>query len=315
MSRPQATPHRATTAAAAGFAPPDVGLLLALSSMWGLSFLFIELALRELGPIWIVAGRTSVGGIVLLTIVLVRRAPLPRGRGLWLRLLALGVINNALPWTALAWAQQRLPSGLTGLLMAIVPTTTLLVAGAVGLERITPRRLVGLLLAIAGVVVIVGGDIEQPGRVVAVLAVVLATVGYATAAVFAKSQVSGRAPPLTIATGQVLIAAAVTLPVAWIVEGRPALGALTPTTLGAIALLGAFGTGLAYLVFYSLVARVGATNATLTTYLIPIVAVIAGILVLDERLGVYAVAGGILILIGIWLAQRVPPAAQPTPSP
>jgi drug/metabolite transporter (DMT)-like permease len=297
---------------AARFAPADVGLLLLLSAMWGLSFLFIELALRQLGPIWIVAGRTSVGGVILLTIVLVRGTGLPRGRELWLRLMTLGVVNNALPWAAVAWAQQRLPSGLTGLLMAIVPTSTLLVAAVVGLERITPRRLVGLLLALGGVAVIVGGDVEQPGRVLAVLAVVLATLGYASGAVFAKSQVSGRAPPLTIATGQVLCAAVITVPAAWLVEGRPAVGSLTPTTLGAVALLGALGTGLAFLVFYVLVDRVGATNATLTTYLIPIVAVAAGTLLLDERLGASALAGGALILVGIWLAQHVPSAAAPT---
>ncbi len=313
MSEPPDPPRRPPVATAARFAPVDVGLLLLLSAMWGLSFLFIELALRELGPLWIVAGRTGVGGVVLLTILLLRGSGLPRGRDLWLRLATLGLVNNALPWAAVAWAQQRLPSGLTGLLMAIVPTSTLLVAALVGLERITPRRLAGLLLALGGVAVIVGGDVEQPGRVLAVLAVVLATLGYAGSAVFAKSQISGRAPPLTIATGQVLSAAVITLPVAWLVEGRPAVTSLTPTTLGAVALLGALGTGLAFLVFYLLVARVGATNATLTTYLIPIVAVAAGTLLLDERLGASALAGGGLILVGIWLAQHVPPAMGPTP--
>ncbi|MFO7778476.1 MAG: DMT family transporter [Nitriliruptoraceae bacterium] len=311
MSTPPARSRHRSAPAAAGFAPADLLLLVALSSMWGLSFLFIELALRDLGPLWIVTGRTVIGGALLLSVVLVRGG-LPRGGGLWLRLLALGIVNNALPWAAIAWAQQRLPSGLTGLLMAIVPTTTLLVAAAVGLERITPRRLLGLLLAMAGVAVIVGGDIEQPGRVVAVLAVVLATLGYAMGAVFAKSQLSGLAPPLAIATGQVVSAAAVTLPVAWFVEGTPQLSGLAPTTLLAMTLLGAFGTGLAFLVFYTLVARVGATNATLTTYLIPIVAVVAGTWLLDERLGVSAMIGGGLILVGIWLAQHV--ASPPRPS-
>ncbi len=307
MSTPPARSRDRSTPAAAGFAPADLLLLVALSSMWGFSFLFIEVALEDLGPLWIVTGRTVIGGALLLSIVLLRGG-LPRGAGLWWRLLLLGLINNALPWTAIAWAQQRLPSGLTGLLMAIVPTTTLLVAAVVGLERITPRRLLGLLLAMGGVAAIVGGDIEQPGRVIAVLTVVLATLGYAIGAVFAKSQLSGRAPPLVIATGQVLSAAVVTLPVAWLVEGTPDLSGLAPVTVLAVALLGAFGTGLAFLVFYTLVARVGATNATLTTYLIPIVAVVAGTWLLDERLGVSAMAGGGLILIGIWLAQHVPAA-------
>lgn len=292
--------------AMSSFGPREALLLVLLSSMWGLSFLFVEVALAELGPFWIVAGRTTVGGSVLLTILLLRRKPLPRGVGLWSRLLVLGLINNAAPWTMLAWAQQTLPSGLTGLLMAIVPTSTLVVAALVGLERITPRRLTGLLLALAGVGVIVGADIEQPGRVTAVLVVVMATMLYAAAAVFAKSRVSGHVPPLALATGQVLSAAAFTVPVALVVEGPVSVGQLRLATLASVGALGALGTGLAFLVFYTLVARVGATNATLTTYLIPIVAVVAGVVVLDERLGPSALAGGALILVGIWLAQRAP---------
>jgi len=291
----------------ASYGPVEVAQLVALSLMWGMSFLFIELALAELGPLWIVAGRTTVGGLVLLVILLLRGKRLPNTLSLWGRLLVLGLINNAAPWTLLAWAQQTLPSGLAGLLMAIVPTSTLLVSAAVGLERITPRRVIGLVLALGGVAAIVAGDLEQPGRIVAVLAVVVATLGYAVGAVFAKSRVSGSAPPLVLATGQVLTAAAVTIPIAWIIEGGgPGLASLSLLPAVSILLLGTFGTGLAFLVFYSLVAKVGATNATLTTYLIPVVAVLAGVLFLDERLAATAVGGGVLILIGIWLAQRTP---------
>lgn len=303
----------AVTPSASSFGPRDAGLLVLLSLMWGMSFLFMEVALAEVGPFWIVSGRTAIGGLVLVGILLLRRRQLPRGVGLWGRLLLLGLINNAAPWTLLAWAQQTLPSGLTGLLMAIVPTSTLIVAAAVGLERITPRRLTGLLLALAGVGVIVGADIEQPGRVVAVAAVVLATVLYASGAVFAKSRVSGHAPPLALATGQVLTAAVVTAPVALLIEGPVAVSDLAVATVASVTALGAFGTGLAFVAFYTLVARVGATNATLTTYLIPIVAVIAGAVVLDERLGPSALAGGALILAGIWLAQRAPAGGAALP--
>ena len=305
-AHPTAGARSTAAPSVASFGPQEAVLLVVLSLMWGLSFLFMEVALAELGPIWIVAGRTTVGGLVVLSILLLRRMPLPRGAGLWGRLAVLGLINNAAPWTMLAWAQQTLPSGLAGLLMAIVPTSTLVVASVVGLERITPRRLAGLLLALGGVGVIVADDIEQPGRVLAVGVVVLATVLYATGAVFAKSRVSGHAPPLALATGQVLTAAAFAVPVALIVEGPVAVTGLAGVTIASVLALGTFGTGLAFLAFYTLVARVGATNATLTTYLIPIVAVIAGAVVLDERLGPSALLGGVLILIGIWLAQRAP---------
>ncbi|MFP4311724.1 MAG: DMT family transporter [Nitriliruptoraceae bacterium] len=300
-----------TTRAAGTFGPVEAVLLVLLSSMWGLSFLFIELALRDLTPIWIVALRTVVGGATLLGLLALRRGSLPRTRRLWGTVLLLGVVNNAAPWTLLAWAQQSLPSGLAGLLMALVPTSTLLVAAAVGLERLTRTRLAGLLLALVGVAAIAGGDLEQPGRVLAVIAVVAATLLYALGAVLAKQRASGTAPPLTIAAGQVLGAAVVSTPVALATSGPLEVAGVSGRSWLAVSLLGMLGTGLAFLVFYVLVERVGATNATLTTYLIPIVAVVAGAVVLDERLGPSALVGGALILAGIWLAQRAASHSPP----
>jgi drug/metabolite transporter (DMT)-like permease len=178
------------------------------------------------------------------------------------------------------------------------------VAAAIGLERLTRVRVVGLLLALGGVGLIVAGDLDQPGRVLAVVTVVAATVLYAIGAVYAKRHVSGTLPPLALATGQVIAAATVTTPIALAVDGLPGSEALEASVLGAVLALGVFGTGLAFLVFYVLIERVGATNATMTTYLIPLVAVVAGAVVLDERLGFSALAGGALIGIGIWLSQR-----------
>jgi drug/metabolite transporter (DMT)-like permease len=299
---PTTVPRR--PAASGRYGPRETLLLLTLSAMWGLSFLFIEFALAGLTPLWIVTARTLTGGIVLLVILRLRQRRLPRGWTVWRHLLILGSVNNALPWAGVAWAQQELPSGLTALLMALVPTSTLLVAAAIGLERLTRIRVVGLLLALGGVGLIVAGDLDQPGRVLAVATVVVATVLYAIGAVYAKRHVSGTLPPLALATGQVIAAATVTTPIALAVDGLPGPEALEASVLGAVLALGLFGTGLAFLVFYVLIERVGATNATMTTYLIPLVAVVAGALVLDERLGFSALAGGALIGTGIWLSQR-----------
>lgn len=299
---PSARPARPR--AAGRYGPRETALLLTLSGMWGLSFLFIEFALEGLTPLWIVAARTFVGGVVLLVILRTRHGALPRGGRVWRHLFVLGSVNNALPWAGVAWAQQELPSGLTALLMALVPTSTLLVAAAIGLERMTRIRVVGLLLALGGVGLIVAEDLDQPGRVLAVATVVVATVLYAVGAVYAKRHVSGTLPPLALATGQVIAAATVTMPIALAVDGLPDAEGLVGPVLAAVIALGVFGTGLAFLVFYVLIERVGATNATMTTYLIPLVAVVAGAIVLDERLAVTALAGGALIGIGIWLSQR-----------
>jgi drug/metabolite transporter (DMT)-like permease len=291
----------------------DAALLVLLASMWGLSFLFIEIALRGVGPIWIVVGRTGVGATVLFTVLRLRGHRLPTSARMWGRLLVLGIVTNAVPWSAVAWAQQALPSGLVALLMAAVPSSTLLVSVLVGLERFTAPRLLGLGLALSGVGLTVAADLGDPGRLVAIAVVVVATVMYASGAVYASRRVSGGASPLTIATGQVITAFLVTVPVALLVDPLPDPRALTPAIVGSVLALGALGTGFAFLVFYTLIERVGATNTTLVTYLIPLVAVVAGALVLGERLAAPAFLGGALIVAGVWLAQRGTAAAPVEP--
>jgi drug/metabolite transporter (DMT)-like permease len=286
------------------FSPRDTVLLLSLGGMWGLSFLFIEVALRGFTPLWIVAGRTLTGAAFLLLVLRVRRQPLPRSLRLWGHLFVLGLVSNALPWGAVAWAQQAIPSGLAALLMALVPTSTLVVAVLVGMERFSVSRAIGLLLALGGVGLTVAADLTDTGRLVAIVVIVLATVLYGAGAVYAKRFVSGVASPLTIATGQVASAGLASTVAALVLDPLPAWSELAPEVVGSVLALGTIGTGGAFLVFYTLIARVGATNTTLVTYLIPLVAVVAGALVLGERLPPEALLGGALIGAGIWLAQR-----------
>jgi drug/metabolite transporter (DMT)-like permease len=272
--------------------------------MWGLSFLFIEIALRGIGPLWIVVGRTGVGAAVLLLILRVRGKRLPRTARMWRHLLVLGIFANALPWIGAAWGQQWLPSGLVALLMAAVPTSTLVVSAAMGMERFTLPRIAGLTLALAGVGLTVAAESAEPGRIMAIAAVIGATMMYAVGAVYASRWVSGNEAVLTIATGQVSMAFLVSLPAAILLEPLPAATGLTGPVLGSVLALGAVGTGAAFVIFYTLIERVGATNTTLVTYLIPLIAVIAGAIVLGERLALPALAGGGLIIAGVWLAQK-----------
>jgi drug/metabolite transporter (DMT)-like permease len=293
-----------TTVRTRTFTARDTGLLLSLGGIWGLSFLFIELALRGFTPVWIVAGRTVTGAAFLLVALRLRGQPVPRSAALWRHLAVLGVVSNALPWGAVAWAQQSLPSGLAALLMALVPTSTLIVSVLVGMERFSLARALGLLLALAGVALTVAADLSDTGRVIAIAVILLATVCYGAGAVYAKRFVSGVASPLTIATGQVASAALVSVVAAAVLEPLPTAAALAPSVLGSVVALGVLGTGGAFLLFYMLIERVGATNTSLVTYLIPLVAVVAGAVVLGERLPPEALAGGGLIVVGIWLAQR-----------
>lgn len=292
------------------FTAPDVGLFLLLAGMWGLSFLFIKVAVAAFSPLWVVGLRTSVGAVVLLTILRARGRRLPPGGPLWGHLLVLAALGNAVPWGAIAWAQQAIPSGLAAVVNSLVPASTLIVAAATGVERLTLRRGAGLLVAFGGTAVVVSGEVGAPQRLASVVVVAAATVMYGAASVYAKRFVSGHVPALSIATGQVALAAALSLPTAAAVGPTPAWGELSARVVGAVGALGALGTGLAFLLFYLLIDRVGPTNTTMVTYLMPVIGVIAGWLVLDERFGPHVLVGGVVIVAGIWLAQR---ERQPAP--
>lgn len=286
------------------FGPRDALLLATLAGFWGFSFLFIEVALRAVAPLWIVSARVTIGAAVLLTVLAARRVRLPRGWSLWRHLVVLGVLNNAVPWTAVAWAQQSLPSGLTALLMALVPLSTLLVSVTVGLEQITSLRLIGLAVSLGGVALIVLEGVEDIGRIIAMATVMAATLLYATGTVYAKRHVSGRIPALSLAAGQVSATAVLLVPFSLLVAPLPTAGELNVAIVGSLVALGALGTGFAFLLFYTLVERVGATNATMVTYLVPVIAVIAGIVVLGEELGTRVLVGGAVVVAGIWVTQR-----------
>jgi drug/metabolite transporter (DMT)-like permease len=286
------------------FTPADAGLLLTLAAMWGFSFLFIKVAVDEVSPLWVVGVRTTVGAAVLLLVLRLRGRRLPRDLAIWGHLVVLATIGNAIPWTLIAWAEIHIPSGIAAVLNAIVPAATLAVAASIGLERLSRLKIAGLGAATLGTLVVVSGEALTLGRVLPVLAAVAATFMYAYASVHAKRHVSGREGPLAIATGQVLLAAVISVPVAWLVGPTPAWAELSLAAGGSLLALGALGTGAAFLVFYTLIERVGATNATMVTYLIPVVGLAAGWLFLGEHFGPHVFVGAAVIVCGIWLAQR-----------
>lgn len=300
------------------FAPRDVAVLASLAAMWGLSFLFIKVAVDVVSPLWIVAARCAIGAVILVVLLRLRGGRLPSGRRIWVDLTILAALGNAIPWGLMAWSTQYLPSGLVAVVNALAPTSTLVIAILVGLEAASVRRAVGLVIALGGTALAVSADLGAPGTTVAVLLVVLATVCYGAGSVYAKRHVSGTFPPLAIATGQVLMAALMSLPVAAVSAPFPVVADITPAIWGSLLALGVFGTGLAFRAFYTLIASVGATNTVMVTYLIPVVALIAGAVVLGEPIRFVVVAGTALTIGGIWLAQRersVPPAAQVTELP
>ena len=292
--------------------PVEWGLLLSLVVLWGSSFLLVRVSLDAFTPVAVTAGRLLIGaGMLVLLLMLMSRRP-PWTLRAWLFFLAMALVGNALPFFLIAWGQRDIPSGLTGILMAVMPLITLLLAHfLVAGERLTPRRLAGFALGFLGVLVLTGPEaraalVGREASFVAQLAVLGAAVCYGVAAIIAR-----RGPVLhpVVTAGAVLSIAGIVVGAFLLVAGlREGESAAAHSSIGfapasALLALGALSTALATVVYFSLVARAGPTFLSLINYLIPVWAVVLGALALGERLPTRAFAALGLILAGVVLAR------------
>ena len=288
------------------FAPADALLFALLGLFWGCSFLFIKIAVSSVAPPWIVAIRMSIGAALVLAIALARRQALPRSGARVGALFAIGALGTAVPWTAQSWAQQGIDSGLMAVLNATTPAATLLLAVLAGQERLHVRRVTGLGIAIAGSLLVIGGEVSAGGPLASLLVGAGAPVGYALGTVLTRHWISGRVRPLPAAGVQLGTAALAMLVVAPLLTGAPAPEGLPGPAAGALLGLGVLGTGTAFIVYFTLIERVGATNAAMVTYIVPLVGLVAGALVLGERFGLNVLVGAVVLIAGVYLAQREP---------
>jgi drug/metabolite transporter (DMT)-like permease len=277
----------------------NAALLLVLSGIWGSSFLFIKLGVDELEPSVVALGRLVVGAAILL--------PLAAGRG-GLGLLrphlpvvaTLGLLNNALPFWLFGFAETRISSGLAGVIQAAAPIFTVLLAIRLDpTQRVTGTRLAGIGVGFVGVALLVG--VQTGGQVVGALAVLAAALCYAASALIVGRR-GGGVPPLHLAAGQLAIGTLLMAPLGLLQlpdQAPPAKAIL------AIVALGALGSALAYVLYFALIARAGASRAILVTYLVPAFALLYGAVFLDEEVTASAVAGLALILAGTTLATGV----------
>jgi len=274
----------------------DTALLVCLSAIWGASFLFIKLGVDQLAPSVVVLGRLVVGVLVLLPLVW-RAGGLSVLRNRIPALVALGALNNALPFWLLGFAETRLDSGLTAVIQAAAPIFAALLAGAIDpTQHIRGVRLVGVAIGFVGVALLVG--VQRGGEVTAALAVVLTALCYAGSVLFAGRAMRG-VPALQTSVGQLGAAAILAAPF-----GLAQLPGDVPSakTILAVVALGALGSGIAYLLYFALIASAGASRAILVTYLVPAFALGYGAVFLDENVAASAVVGLLLILGGVGLA-------------
>lgn len=291
--------------------------LLVLALIWGASFLSIRVALNELGPLTVVAHRVGWAALLLWGYVLLRRLPLPRNPRIWIGFLGMGLLNNVIPFSLMAWGQLHIETGLTAILNAGTAIFGVL-AAAIFLpdERLTTRRIVGTVLGFSGVAVAIGiGNLEQLDlRSLGQLAVIGGTVSYALAGVWARRMLSGLAPQVA-AAGMLTGATLVMLPAAVWIEG-PLSMPKQPATFAAIGYYAIAATALAYLLYYRLLAAAGSGNLMLVTLLVAPVAILLGVVFRAEALPPHAYSGfailafGLLVISGRGLESSVPRAGR-----
>lgn len=284
--------------------PIDWIFLWTLSLLWGGSFLFNELALAGLPALTIVWGRVGLAAVLLMLALRMSGQGMPP-RAVWPALAVMGVLNNLVPFTLFLLAQGQITGGLASVLNATTPLFTVLVAHVATLdERLTPVKAAGVALGFGGVLVMMAGE-DLGGEGLAMLACLGAALSYGLAGVWGRRFKAAGVTPLQTAAGVVTCSAVLLAPV-WLAVDRPwALGWPGAVPVAAVVGLAALSTALAYLIFFRILGRAGATAISLVTFLIPFSAAGLGWLVLGERLELRHFAGLAMILGGLALMERV----------
>jgi drug/metabolite transporter (DMT)-like permease len=275
-------------------------MLLTLALLWGSSFLFIEIALEDIEPTTMMALRLLFGAVALVPILAAMRGARravadlrSAGRALWV----LGAVNAALPFTLIAWGQQYIDSGIAAIANASLPIFVVLLAIRFRpSERVNGLRLGGIVAGLVGVAVLTGAEFNGSwSGVVGTLAVVSASVLYATGALYAQARID-RIDSIVLATGSAITGTIILLPLA-----IAQLPSEFPSweTFASVAVLGFGGMAAGQLLYYVVIDRYGSTRASLVTYLLPVIALVLGAILLDEPVEVTALIGLVLILSGV----------------
>ncbi len=282
---------------------------ISLTLIWGTSFLWIKIAVREIDPLSLVAFRLAFGLAGLAVFFPIRKPHLPREARTWVSLAVLGLLSSAIPWVSISWAETTIDSALASVLNGTVPLFTIVIAHLLlHDDKITSERVMGLLLGFAGVFVLTqrpGGttaaSVPGGGGFMGKAAMLLATLSYALGSVHARRSLR-RVDALVQAFFSMAFSLVLVVSVAALWKGV-AIPARTDTWV-AVGWLGVLGAGVASLVFYILLHAVGPTRSSLVTYTIPVVGVTLGVLILNERLDWHLAVGLGLIVAGVWAVNR-----------
>ena len=278
-------------------------LLLALSVLWGGSFFFAGVAVKELPPFTIVSLRVVIAAIALHIVLRIQNLCLPRNKTVWQAFFGMGILNNVIPFSLIVWGQSHLASGLAAILNATTPLFTVVVAHVLTHdEKMTGNRLIGVIVGFIGVAVMIGGKslFILGSDIMAQLACLAGALSYAFAGIYGRRFKTMGIPPMVTATGQVTASSIILLPIMLLIDQPWALAAPSIGAIAALFGLALLSTALAYIIYFRILSTAGATNLLLVTFLIPVTAIFLGILILGEHLALKHLAG--IILIGAGLA-------------
>jgi len=282
----------------------SIGLLMLLGAIWGTSFLFIKVGVSEMGPITFATLRVLVASIVLLLVLRAKKQRLPRDIQTWKHFAVMGATGILIPFAAIAWGTQYIASGLSAILNATMPLFTFVFAVACGGERATPERILGLAVGFGGVLLLTWPQFQGglEASLLGELAVVVASLSYAVAIVYARRHLVGQ-PPLVASFGQVGTALLFFIPLALMEESwsQP----LSLAAIGSVLAIGIFGTAVGYIIYYRLLRVIGATGTSLVTYIVPVFGVFWGWVILNERLSWHAFASLGMIFFGLVLTNNL----------
>ena len=278
----------------------DWSLLAVLSVLWGGSFFFNGVVLKELPPLTVVLLRVALAAMILLPVLRAYQIRFPVGLSGWKPFFAIALLNNVLPFSLIVIGQTYIPSGLASILNATTPLFTVVVMAAAGDEKLHARRVVGVVTGLIGVIILHGQDLHgqdpgfQSGEGVGILLCLAAAFSYGLSALYARRKLSN-SPPLATATFQLLASALMMTIVAAVFERPWQLPMPGVTTWLAMIGLSALSTALAYIVFFQVLRRSGSTNVMLVTLLIPVTAILLGYLVLGESISLREIIGALVI--------------------
>ncbi len=274
-------------------------LLFLLSFIWGGSFFFNSVLVRQLDPLTITFGRTLLAAIALNIVIVAQGQRMPSSLSLWGAFALMGLLNNMIPFSLIAFGQQSIDSGLASIFNAVMPLFSVLLAHFFTAdEKLTWNKMLGVLLGVVGVIVLIGPQsLRSIGtQTIAQLAVLGAALSYAVAAIYGR-RFRGLSP-LVPATGMLTCSAVLSLPLAlwvdqfWTVQP-------TSTTVWALLGLALVSTAFAYILYFTILASAGATNISLVTLLIPLTALLLGVVFLDEQLTTALLIGMALVFAGL----------------